>query len=186
MAITTKPMTLQEFLTLPEEKPALEFFDGVVSQKVSPKFQHGLLQGALVERINGFSRPKRVGIAVPELRCIFAGATVVPDVAFIAWERLPRDANHRAANDFFAAPDLAIEIVSPDQSANALYRRCLWYVQHGVRIALQVDPDDVSILRFEAGRAPEVLRGSDRIDLDAVLPGFALISEELFQVLDLS
>jgi hypothetical protein len=38
-------MTLVEFLALPEEEPALEFADGRVEQKVSPKGKHSGLQG---------------------------------------------------------------------------------------------------------------------------------------------
>jgi len=46
-------MTLEEFLALPEEKPALEFEpDGTIVQKMSPKGKHSTLQGALVELIN--------------------------------------------------------------------------------------------------------------------------------------
>lgn len=37
MAVLNKRMTLDEFLALPEEEPALEYGEGVVTQKVSPK-----------------------------------------------------------------------------------------------------------------------------------------------------
>ena len=52
MAITSTPLTLEQFLALPEEEPPLEFADGVVSQKVSPKTRHSALQAELVERLN--------------------------------------------------------------------------------------------------------------------------------------
>ena len=40
MALTERRTSLEEFLKLPEEKPALEYFDGKVTQKVSPKTRH--------------------------------------------------------------------------------------------------------------------------------------------------
>ncbi len=38
-----RPIALAEFLALPEEEPALEYLDGVVTQKMSPKGRHGTL-----------------------------------------------------------------------------------------------------------------------------------------------
>src|SRR5205823_5058350 len=45
MAIARRRMTLEQFLALDEQEPALEYVDGVVTQKLSPKFRHGLVQG---------------------------------------------------------------------------------------------------------------------------------------------
>ncbi len=44
MAVTQRRMTLEEFLALPEEKPALEYEDGVVTQKMPPQGKHASLQ----------------------------------------------------------------------------------------------------------------------------------------------
>ena len=80
MAITGQTLTLEEFLQLPEEKPALEYVAGTVRQKVSPEILHGLLQGVLFEWINRFAWPRKVATAAVELRVSFAGASHVPDV----------------------------------------------------------------------------------------------------------
>jgi Uma2 family endonuclease len=185
MAITQR-LTLDEFLALPEEKPALELEpDGTVTQKMSPQGQHSLLQFALCERINRFARPRRLAVAFPELRTIFGGAAYVPDVSVFRWERIPRTPAGELANVFEAAPDLAIEIVSPGQSPNAPVRRCVWYADSGVERALLVDPADRSLLQFEAGLAPRTLRTDEPLDFGAVLPGFRLTVGELFDSLRL-
>ena len=44
MALTGRRLTLDEFLELPEESPALEYLDGVAVPKVSPKAYHGRTQ----------------------------------------------------------------------------------------------------------------------------------------------
>lgn len=183
MATMPKLRTLEEFLALPEEKPALEFQDGVVTKKVSPKGRHSALQFEIAEIFNRFARPLRLARAFPELRTTFAGASRVPDVALYRWERVPLDAAGGIADDFLAPPDLVVEIASPNQRANALLRRCRWYVDHGVGVALLVDPDDASILVFRPGKAPRMLRESDRVDLDDILPGFNLVARELFAAL---
>ncbi|MBI2942387.1 MAG: Uma2 family endonuclease, partial [Chloroflexi bacterium] len=144
MVISERQLTIEEFLRLPEDEPALEFEDGRVIQKVSPKGQHSRLQAGLVELFDRFGRPRKLATAFPELRATFAGRSYVPDVAVYRWERIPRTPSGKVANDFFEPPDIVVEIVSPEQSVNALVRRCLWYGDHGVRVALLVDPQDES------------------------------------------
>jgi Uma2 family endonuclease len=174
-------MTLEAFLELPEEKPALELEpDGTVVQKVSPKGKHSALQLAFAEMINAFAKPRRLARAFPELRAVFGGAAYVPDVSVYRWERIPRDASGVVADDFFEPPDVAIEIVSPGQSVNALVRRSVWYVDNGVQVALVVDPDDESILVFRNGQPPLPAEGEGAVDLADVLPGFELTAGQVF------
>jgi Uma2 family endonuclease len=185
MAITQR-LTLDEFLALPAEEPALELEpDGTVVQKVSPQGQHSRLQLALCERINGFAEPRRLAVAFPELRVIFGGAAYVPDVSVFAWGRIPRTDEGDVADVFDSAPDVTVEIVSPGQSTNALVRRCLWYVDTGVTIALLLDPADRSVVRFEPDQAARVFRPGDAFDLGRVLPVFTLSVAEIYAALRL-
>lgn len=68
MAVIQSRLTLGVFLCLPEEKPALEFEDGEVAQKVSPKLPHSALQGAIYDAVNPIGRPGR-------LRCGWASSS---------------------------------------------------------------------------------------------------------------
>jgi len=184
--VTVKPgLSLEQFLKLPDEKPALEYEEGVVSQKVSPKGHHSTLQLTLASVINAWAKPEKRAYAFPELRATFAGRSYVPDVSVYRWERIPRDSSGRVAQDFLLPPDVAIEIISPGQGVTGLVRRCLWYVGNGVTAALLVDPEDESILLFRASQSPLALSGEDRLDLPDVLPGFALSAGELFAALTL-
>lgn len=180
MATVPKLLTLEEFLRLPEEEPALEFADGEVTQKVSPQGHHSVLQGDFWDVINRFARPRNLARVFTELRTTFAGVSRVPDLSVYRWDRVPLDSKGRVANEFFEPPDLVVEIVSPEQSVTALIRKCLWYVEQGVKIALLVDSDDESVLKFRPNQAPLALRGADRIAVDEVLPGFELSVAELF------
>ena len=176
-------LTLEEFLTLPEKKPALEYEDGKVTQKVSPMGKHSRLQAGTVALFNRFAEPRKLALAFPELRTTFGGYSRVPDVSVYRWERIPVDESGKVANDFREPPDIAIEIVSPGQRVNPLVRRCLWYVEHGVGAALLIDPSDESALLFRRDRATAALQGDDRIDLTDILPGFQLTVQELFDSL---
>ena len=88
MAVTEQRLTLEEFLELPEEKPALEYENGVVTQKVPPQGKHAALQLAICELINRVARPTKIALALPELRATYGGRSRVPDVAVYRWERI--------------------------------------------------------------------------------------------------
>jgi Uma2 family endonuclease len=47
-----KPITLEEFLNLPETKPANEYMDGQIIQKPMPKGRHSILQSEFVAVVN--------------------------------------------------------------------------------------------------------------------------------------
>lgn len=184
MAITEQRLTLDEFLQLPEEgETTLEYLDGEVTEKVSPKVYHGTLQSEFWGFLRDFAGPRKLGMAFTETRATFGGWSPVPDVIFYTWDRLERLPSGKLAPDFKTPPDLAIEIVSPEQSVNAQLRKCLWYVENGVRIVLLVDPKDESVVTFRAHTSPVVLHGADRIDLSEVLPGFELTVQQLFDSL---
>jgi Uma2 family endonuclease len=186
MAIKERRLSLEEFAALPDEKPALELEpDGTVTQKVSPKAQHSLLQVALAKIFDRFGEPKKLARAFSELRATIGLASYVPDVAVYRWERIRRTPEGQVSNDSPDPPDVAVEIVSPEQSVVALVRKCVWYVEHGVSVSLLVDPGDQSVLLFRADAAPRVLRNADKIEIPDVLPGLELTVDQLFGTLRL-
>lgn len=176
-------MTLEEFLKLPEEKPYLELHHGVVRQKVSPQGQHSALETDLAGLVNGFGRPRKLARAFVELRGRYGPSALLPDIAVYRWERIERLPNGKIANVFEQPPDLAIEIVSPDQRITEQVEKCRWYIAHGVEIVLLIHPGREWVRRFGADGGVVTLQGSDRIDLESVLPGFELTVERLFDTL---
>jgi len=55
-AATTQPLSLEEFLKLPETKPASVYIDGAIVQKPMPKGRHSRLQGKLCAAAEGVTR----------------------------------------------------------------------------------------------------------------------------------
>jgi Uma2 family endonuclease len=180
MAVARKRVTLEEFLRLPEEEPALELWRGEVTQKVSPKGPHGALQYGFSERISlsmGSGRPFRV---FTETRVTIVGESTVPDLVVYRRERVQRDARGQVAEDFTTAPDIAVEIISPGQTRATLLERCRWCAENGVPLALFADPRRRVVRLFRPGADSGDLRGSDLLDLTDVLPGFTLTVDDFF------
>jgi Uma2 family endonuclease len=176
-------MSLDEFLALAEEKPALEYVDGVVTQKVSPMIYHGRSQYKFAEGVNSYGEPRRLAMAFTETRSTFGGRSCVPDVGVYRWTNLPRRPDGKLLHEATTPWDIAVEIVAPKQSRRALEAKCRWYVANGVEVSLLLDPDREDVVRFGADGSRVVLRGDDRIDLDAILPGLVLTPATLFAAL---
>jgi len=184
MAISSR-LTIDEFLKLPEEKPALEYLDGVVTQKVAPMMHHSRIQSKLWEAINTYGEPRRLAMAFTELRVTFFPRwSPVPDVGVYRWERLPRQADGKLATDSRVPWGIAIEIVSPEQSRADQEAKCRRYIANGAGIALMIDPAEEDVVRFDANGSRIELRGTDRIDLESVLPDFVLTPADIFATLD--
>ena len=184
MALARKGLTLEEFLALPEEKPALEYADGVVTQKVSPKSEHSILQVAFVKIFLPLEQA-RIARVFTELRTTFPGWSPVPDVALIRWERIQRTPAGRPVSDVTIPPDLAIEIISPGETLAEMEAKCRRFVANGVPVALLVNHRDETIRVFRPGMATETWQRSGRIDLSDVAPGLAVVVEDVFGALDL-
>jgi Uma2 family endonuclease len=183
MAITERRLTLEEFLRLPEQEPPLEYLDGTITQKVSPQGQHGMLELGFATLINGYAVPRKLARAIPELRTTFGGGSPVPDLAVYRWDRVPVDPDGKVSNIFRTPPDIAIEVVSPGQSVPELLKKCRWFVDHGVEIAVLAHPGQEWVRLVRPRAEPRLLRGAERIDLDTVLPGFELTVDDLFATL---
>jgi Uma2 family endonuclease len=184
-------MTLDEFLALPEEKPYLEWDDGLVLQKdtpssgkdaadlVPPQADHGSREVEIAIQLDRVSRERQLGKVFTEMRFLTPGWAPVPDVSFIRKERLKPESRRRFGK-IEIPPDIAVEIVSPEQRVGDLLKKCLRYADVGVAVSLVVDVDDETMYALRPGQPLRVLQGDDRIDLDDVLPGLDLTVRALF------
>ncbi|MBD0310617.1 MAG: Uma2 family endonuclease, partial [Microcoleus sp. T1-bin1] len=69
MTIATERLTLEQFLKLPETKPASEYVEGEIIQKPLPKTKHSRLQSKACNEINQVTQTPKIAYAFPELRC---------------------------------------------------------------------------------------------------------------------
>ena len=164
------PLTLEEFLKLPETEPASEYIDGQIIQKPMPQGEHSTIQGELIIAINAVVKPQKLARAFPELRCTFGGRSIVPDVAVFTWERIPRKENGGVANVFQVAPDWIIEILSPDRSATKVTKKILHCLKHETQMGWLIDPDEQTIFVYLPKQQPEVF---DEKEDHLTVPSFA-------------
>jgi Uma2 family endonuclease len=184
MTTVAKPITLNEFLQLPETEPASEYIDGQIQQKPMPQGVHSRLQGKLVTTINEVTEPQKIALALPELRCTFGGATIVPDITVFRWERIPRTELGRIANRFESHPDWAIEILSPDQSQTKVLRNLLHCCKNGTELGWLIFPDEVGILAVHPNQRIELLETTDALPVLSNID-LSLTVEQVFSWLNI-
>lgn len=168
-------MTEEEYLSLPEEKPYLEYVDGMVLQKPMPNANHADLVGELQYHLVAY-RKARGGRTGPERRVRLRDAASyrLPDTAF--WvPGIP------SGND--TVPTLAIEVRSPDQTKTELRAKCRAYRSGGVQVCWLFDPADRTVEVFEGRRDGEAIPPHGQLE-STVLPGFSVDLDDLFSVLD--
>ncbi len=180
---TTTTLTLDDFLEFPETKPAREYVCGEVIRKPMPSYAHFLIQGFLVTLLQQFLERAHLGVAGPELRCTFGSVgrrrSLVPDVAFIAWDRLPPGDARKVAH-FDAPPNLAIEVLSPRQSVGRMVDKAHFYLRHGVQMVWIVDPAKETITVLAVDTDPVTLTSGATLDGGEVLPGFCVELSAIF------
>lgn len=144
-------LSLDQFLAEPETKPAREYHAGVVSSKPMPKGKHSRIQSRLARAIDEVAGDQKIALALTELRCTFANRSIVPDIAVLRWEHLPRDEDGEISDRIERQPDWIIEILSPDQAVSLVMEKILFCLQQGTELGWLIDPQAKSVTVFQAG-----------------------------------
>ncbi|HET6575441.1 MAG TPA: Uma2 family endonuclease [Fimbriiglobus sp.] len=104
-----------------------------------------------------------------------------PDVAFISYDRWPRDLMlSLTGNALDVVPDLAVEVVSPTDPAEDVQEKAREYVRGGVRVAWQVYPRLRELHAYDGSSSIKVYTAADDLDGGPVLPGFKVKMTDLF------
>ncbi len=103
-----------------------------------------------------------------------------PDAAYVSYERWPRDRPTPHKGDAPIAPDLAIEVVSPNDLYSDLRRKLRDYFQAGVRLVWVVDPQERQITVYTSPTQVRFVGEEEELDGGDVLPGFRLAVGPLF------
>ena len=176
--MTAVKLTLTEFLEQRDTKPASEYVCGEVFQKPMPDGPHSAIQGFFIAVLYPFLQRTGLGRAFPELRCIFGPSgherIYVPDVVVVSPDKLP------IPRHLHAAPDVAIEVLSPDQHKAQFVDKVQFYLLYGVRLVWVIDPETRTITVQSPGNEGLLLSAGDTLDGGDVLPGFQVAVDAIF------
>ncbi len=169
-------VTVDELERLALPYPA-ELYNGKVVFKM-PNLVHAAIQAKMAKEIGVYLDSRPIGIVATEANFRLwsdrPDESRIPDVCFIANERLPEDWHHFPT----MAPDLAIEIVSPDDNFMSVMEKVDAYLQQGTKIVWLVFSSTREVLVCTAEEKRSV---RDILTASGVLPDFELSVQEIFK-----
>ncbi|HEY4690142.1 MAG TPA: Uma2 family endonuclease [Anaerolineae bacterium] len=101
------------------------------------------------------------------------------DVAFISNERYARRKQKGGFLD--VAPDLVVEIMSPDDRWNDVIQKLREYFSVGVRLVWVAHPETRTVYAYRSMTDVREFGESDALTGDDVLPGFSVLVASLFE-----
>src|SRR5437867_1835363 len=130
---TTRTVTDAELMSLPRDGRKYELVDGEI--RVSPAgVRHGQVIVRLTVRLGAFVAERRLGDVLDSSTGfrLPGGNVRSPDVAFVAAGRFPGGKTPEGFGEL--APDLAVEVLSPDDSARYVFDKVGEYLRAGTRL----------------------------------------------------
>jgi Uma2 family endonuclease len=176
MTIATKLMTADELLRLPDDGFMYELVRGELKKMSPAGWKHGSIGNRIAIPLGGYVRQHRLG-EVPNSDTGYILAqnpdTVrQPDASFVRAERIVN------TDHFFpGAPDLAVEIMSPNDTYAEVTAKKDDYLRTGTQAVVIVDPRRKTI---EIHRPTGVTKAEDVLAVDDVVPGWQLPLSEIF------
>jgi len=161
------------------ENRLCELVDGTLVEKAMG-FEESRLAVRLGTLVNSYVDQNDLGICVGAdgMMRIAPGLVRMPDLSFIAWDRLPgRESPQDPIPDL--APDLAVEVLSTGNTKAEMARKVREYFEAGVRLVWLIDPKKRTARVFSAPDRSVLVRANQALDGGDVLPGFVLVLTDL-------
>jgi Uma2 family endonuclease len=181
---TDRPMTVDDLLNLPDDGHMYELVEGQLVRMLPSGGGASTLALRFGARIEAFVEQHNLG-AVTGADGEFDlghGTALAPDVAFVRAERVPPPTSPIYEKAWPLAPDLAVEVASPNQYRPAMARKAQRYLNAGTRLVWVVWPKrkEVDVWRPGDIKPSATLGVDDVLDGLDILPGFTYPVERLF------
>jgi Uma2 family endonuclease len=181
--------TVDEFLAFvqasPQAESRYELIEGALEEMASSNKINTIIAGVIIAYLNLFVLPGRLGyVSSPDGGFRLSRQTyLMPDVGYIRKERVPT----LEGQTFEGAPDLAVEVISPNENASSVLRKTRLYLEHGAQYVWSIYPQEqvvyVSTLNPDGSLNLRLLNATEELTCEALLPGFRLAIKDIFAVL---
>jgi Uma2 family endonuclease len=142
-----------------------------------------LIAGRLHTILDRFVSAHGLGWAVVEALFILDSARDIrrrPDVAFVSRERWPLDRAVPAVGDWEIVPDLAVEVISPNDVAREVLGKMREYFNLGVQQVWLVFPEELQVYVYDSPQQVRIWSAPGELEGGRFLPGLRIKLAELF------
>jgi Uma2 family endonuclease len=182
MTVNSKLMTADELAQLPDDGLRHELVRGELRTMPPTGLDHADRENVLGGALGFYVRAHRLGRVYtgdPGFRLTTNPDTVrAPDVAFVRRDRLPE--GRSPLGYFNGAPDLAVEVISPNDRYTEVNEKVAEWLEHGAQLVFVVDPRRQSVAVHRPGQPIRVFGIDDVLDGEDVVPGWTMAVRDLF------
>ncbi len=171
-----------EFAVSADDSSFYEIIDGRRVEMQPTGAYEIALASALSEYLGPFARQSKLGVVVCEMLFVLDIVRDLrrrPDLAFVSYPRWPEPTIPQASA-WDVVPDLAVEVVSPTNTAEEIDEKIVDYCAAGVRLVWVLYPNSGRVYVCKSANHIDVLEQTDELNGADVLPGFRLPIQSLF------
>lgn len=179
--VTQSLLTAEQFCNSPFNTKHNELVRGEVIEKMPPGGMHGNIAARLVAHLLMWAEAGNHGwVGVESGFILDRDPDIVrgPDVAFVRRDRIPADGVPTAFWNL--APDLAVKIISPSESAADVRNGIAEYLAAGSQLVWEVYPQRREIVVHTPDGIARTFHGDDVLEFPEILPGFRCTAKECF------
>jgi Uma2 family endonuclease len=184
IATEQRHLTDAEYMALPDGK-RYEYVNGELIDMGNSGMEHGFIASFLNVQIGSYVLTQKLGVICDSSTAftLQTGSKRSPDLSFISKERL-QGLKRLPKGYFQGAPDLAVEVISHCDTYGEIHDNLTEYFENGCRLAWVIHPDGKYVLVYHQPKPDQLLKLSDRLEGEDLLPGFSLAIADLFAELD--
>ncbi len=183
MAVTHKPVTADELLCMPDDSLRRELVRGEVREMAPAGNVHGRVAINVSTPLDQYVRSQDLGVvyaAETGFKIASDPDTVrAPDVAFVSRGRV--EAVGEVEGYWPGAPDLAVEVVSPNDTYSEVEEKVTDWLRAGTRMVVVVNPRGKTLTVRSSEKNITVLTEEDTFDGGEVVPGWRLPVADVFR-----
>ena len=183
MTTTKQLVTADELLAMPDDGFSYELVRGELRKMPPAGLQHGRIASRINTQLDTFTTERGLGCSyIAEAGFILASDpdhVCVPDVSYLRQERVDAIADDRALSP--GPPDLAIEVISPNDRYREVEEKVADYLAAGTLAVVVIDPRRRTVTVHRSTAAPVELAESDTLEVGDVVPGWQMSVREIFE-----
>jgi Uma2 family endonuclease len=166
---------------MPDNGIRRELVRGEVVETMPPGGLHGVIAGIVIALLYSWSKSGPGGTIAPESGFVLEldpDTVRGPDVSYISADRV--QVAGIPLGYWRLAPDLAVEIVSPGDTADEVREKVREYLAAGTRLVWVVYPTTREVISHTPDGLARTFGQDATLESPEVLPGFACAVAELF------
>ena len=180
MATVASPLTLEDFERLPDDGQLHEVDEGELVSMTRPKYRHSAVAKRFYDRLLDLEKHGgEVHRELPFALSLDPLTIRVPDVCFVSRERLAATSPDGYVE---GAPELAVEVVSPSESAEDLERKVTQYLGAGGRLVWVVYSETRHVHVFRADGSVSRLSAEQSIQAPELFGEWSSPLAPLFEI----